>query len=120
MTPQRIQRRRQKGWRNPPGAIYVGRPSKWGNPFRPDPVIDRVIEYVHDGGVHDGLREPIPVAYFRVAVEGAISGELIRKPEYERWFWMAENLHELCGRDLVCWCPLDVPCHADVLLELAN
>jgi hypothetical protein len=24
------------------------------------------------------------------------------------------------GRDLACWCPLDEPCHADVLLELAN
>lgn len=27
---------------------------------------------------------------------------------------------ELAGRDLACWCPLDKPCHADVLLELAN
>ncbi len=27
---------------------------------------------------------------------------------------------ELRGRDLCCWCPLDQPCHADVLLELAN
>lgn len=27
---------------------------------------------------------------------------------------------ELGGRDLCCWCPLDRPCHADVLLELAN
>jgi uncharacterized protein DUF4326 len=26
----------------------------------------------------------------------------------------------LRGRDLACWCPLDVPCHADVLLEVAN
>ena len=29
-------------------------------------------------------------------------------------------LEPLRGRDLVCWCPLDKPCHADVLLELAN
>ena len=27
---------------------------------------------------------------------------------------------EVAGRDLACWCPLDSPCHADVLLELAN
>jgi len=33
MKPQRIQLRRTKGWKMPPGAIYVGRPSKWGNPF---------------------------------------------------------------------------------------
>jgi len=28
--------------------------------------------------------------------------------------------NELAGKDLACWCPLDQPCHADVLLELAN
>ncbi len=33
-TPLRIQRMRAKGWRMPDGAIYVGRPSMWGNPFR--------------------------------------------------------------------------------------
>lgn len=27
---------------------------------------------------------------------------------------------ELAGKNLACWCPLDQPCHADVLLELAN
>jgi len=31
--PQRLQRRRTKGWRMPPGAVYVGRPTEWGNPF---------------------------------------------------------------------------------------
>lgn len=34
MSPQRIQRKRTKGWRMPEGAVYVGRPSKWGNPFK--------------------------------------------------------------------------------------
>lgn len=33
MSPRRIQRRRTKGWKMPPNTIYVGRPSKWGNPF---------------------------------------------------------------------------------------
>ena len=38
-----------------------------------------------------------------------------------RWDWMDANLHTLRGHDLACWCPLDGgPCHADVLLELAN
>jgi hypothetical protein len=31
-----------------------------------------------------------------------------------------EARRELGGRDLVCWCPIDQPCHADVLLEIAN
>lgn len=33
MTPQRIQRKRTKGWKMPENTVYVGRPSKWGNPF---------------------------------------------------------------------------------------
>ena len=32
-VPIRIQRQRTKGWRMPPGAIYVGRPTRWSNPF---------------------------------------------------------------------------------------
>lgn len=32
----------------------------------------------------------------------------------------APDVSELRGRDLACWCPLDLPCHADVLLEVAN
>ena len=31
-----------------------------------------------------------------------------------------ESIHELTGKDLACWCPLDGPCHADILLRLAN
>jgi hypothetical protein len=27
---------------------------------------------------------------------------------------------QLGGKNLACWCPIDQPCHADVLLELAN
>lgn len=34
MMPQRIQRRRTKGWKMPPNTIYVGRGSRWGNPYR--------------------------------------------------------------------------------------
>ena len=33
MAPQRIQRTREKGWKAPAGAVYVGRPTKWGNPI---------------------------------------------------------------------------------------
>lgn len=37
--PKRIQRKRTKGWRMPEGAFYVGRPSKWGNPYRAADVL---------------------------------------------------------------------------------
>jgi hypothetical protein len=33
---------------------------------------------------------------------------------------LRRHLHELRGKDLACWCALDQPCHADVLLEIAN
>jgi hypothetical protein len=33
---------------------------------------------------------------------------------------LRNQIHELRGKNLACWCPLNQPCHADVLLELAN
>lgn len=73
---------------NVPGdAVYVGRPTKWGNPF----VIGK-----------DGSREVV-IAKYATYIVGRYT----------------HKLHELRGKDLVCWChPL--PCHADVLLDLAN
>ena len=86
VSPKRIQRSRRAGWHMPEGAVYVGRPTKWGNPYR---------------------------------VEGrgrAEAVELFRR----NFFYSGLDATELRGKDLVCWCPLDEPCHADVLLELAN
>lgn len=48
--------------------------------------------------------------------------------ELYRWkmetdgFWSnaKRRLHDLRGKNLACWCPLDQPCHADVLLDIAN
>lgn len=101
--PKRIQRSRAKGWRMPEGAIYVGRPTKWGNPWKvaPRTVVIQGVQVTYDD--HDG-----PVAAFRhyVTHDGASIAEAART--------------ELRGHDLACWCDLDQPCHADVLLELAN
>ncbi len=69
----------------PPSAVYVGRPSKWGNPFH---LI--------------GMRRPEAV------------------DKYRQWLPTSGlDVSELRGKDLVCWCA-PLPCHADVLLELAN
>jgi hypothetical protein len=38
----------------------------------------------------------------------------------EQHAWMAAHLPELRGYDLACWCPVDGPCHGNVLLEVAN
>lgn len=88
MTARRIQHRRTPGWRVPPGAVYVGRPGRWGNPYTTG---DRA-----------------------AAVD-----------QYRQWLTTQPDLvaavrRELAGRDLACWCPLDKPCHADVLLTIAS
>lgn len=110
-TPQRIQRKRTAGWRMPDGAIYVGRPTRWGNPYRTDkPTVWGVAE--------DGSRYRID----RI-VTPAEAVELYRITEtWGDWLpaLTAAARRELAGRDLACWCPLDQPCHADVLLEIAN
>jgi NTP pyrophosphatase (non-canonical NTP hydrolase) len=98
--PQRIQRKRTKGWRMPNGAIYVGRGTQWGNPFRVDPL-----------GI-DPLTREQAIARYRyeiVQMNGGVVG-------FNR-FWVQQKLR---GKDLACWCPLAQPCHADVLLELAS
>ena len=89
----RIQRKRTKGWRMPKGAIYVGRPTKWGNPYQVDAANYR-------GAVN----------LFRTYLHCSPRGiELV--PSIRR---------ELRGKVLACWCPRGKPCHADVLLEVAN
>lgn len=93
---KRIQLSRGKGWRLPPDTIVVARPTPWGNPFR-------VGDQSPDGGVI-GSREEA-VALYREHVAGPPAGH-----DYD----------ELRGKDLACWCPLDGPCHADVLMERAN
>ena len=108
--PKRIQRKRTKGWKMPEGAVYVGRPTKWGNPFRVGRPVDRGPNH----GGYDFIKDRADaVALFRLTV-GPITGGI-----EARDFIKAAQC-ELRGKDLACWCPLDQPCHADVLLEIAN
>lgn len=110
--PQRIQLRRTKGWRKPQGAIFVARPSKWGNPFTVADAIDA--EYSNP--------RRACVSHYRAWMEGCdqYSDELRSAGRYYDRRVTLALLDELRGHDLACWCPLDQPCHADVLIELAN
>jgi hypothetical protein len=92
-VPSRVQLRRSKGWRKPAGVVVVARPSRWGNPFRL--------------GI-DGDRDECVARYRDALVGGALP------------FTVDDVRRELASHDLACWCPLDLPCHADVLLEVAN
>lgn len=111
--PKRIQRKRTKGWRMPEGAVYVGRPSRWGNRFIVSSEPDR-LEHYADWRRNVDLWDGWPVADAATAVEAFQHFALIRLQGDPQAF------DELRGKDLACWCPLDQPCHADVLLELAN
>ena len=89
--PKRIQLRRTKGWRKPEGAVVVSRPSKWGNPWK-----------ASECGSADAA-----VKAFREYITLIVR----EQPRF---------IDDLRGKDLCCWCRESQPCHADVLLELAN
>ena len=98
-APIRIQRRRVRGWRMPENAVYVGRPTMWGNGWKI--------------GVHSNT-----LGRNVETVDEAV--DLYRKLMWTKDHHRAWVRERLGGRNLVCWCPLDKPCHADVLLEIAN
>jgi hypothetical protein len=89
--PQRYQRSRRKGARLPVSAVVVTRPTKWGNPHPLD------------------LGRAEAVRRYR---EDLLAGRLAVTVDDVR--------RELRGRDVACYCPLEAPCHADVLLAIAN
>ena len=99
--PVRIQRRRVKGFDlqaesraiNGLECVTVDRSTNWGNPYRDS----------------DGVDAELLVQLFRHHMNDADGAQ-----------WKRKNIHLLRGKNLACWCALDAPCHADVLLEIAN
>lgn len=147
--PVRIQRSRAKGWRMPSGAIYVGRPTQWGNPFRVDSdwIVWAAVAIGFNGDL--GGRRQAAVALYRAWLTGespafqraredmgAIGygdGRVVPTSEHVMGFAgtvaslmraptlpVKPDLQPLRGKPLACFCALNQPCHADVLLELAN
>jgi hypothetical protein len=112
-APRRIQRLRTKGWRMPAGAVYVGRPSPFGNPVKVEQV-DGVGWCVTD--TRTGLTADCPnaVVAHRLAVD-RFTLSLYDQPEL-----LGRVRRELRGKPLCCWCPPHLACHADVLIEIAN
>jgi hypothetical protein len=108
MSPQRIQLRRTKGWRMPAGTVKVDRSTKWGNPER---ALDRSAAERLDAyrWFERHLRER--------RASGSAAAFIAQHVRYPS---DTEIRAELAGRDLACWCRPDQPCHADVLLEIAN
>jgi hypothetical protein len=111
-APKRVQLRRVRGWRKPEGAVVVARPTKWGNPWRvgePSPW-----------GEHEPLSPADAVEVYRYMISNTdVAVGQIHGWQANPGFTRIARA-ELAGHDLACWCPLDQPCHADVLLEVAN
>jgi hypothetical protein len=137
IAPKRIQLRRTNGWRKPEGAVVVSRPTKFGNPFRAykceccdywDVRDDNGVTYLVN---HEYVRQPQvradrstwtsreqaqckAVELYADELTYWVGGRLSWDPEF------AKAVAGLRGHDLACWCSLDQPCHADVLLKVAN
>lgn len=103
--PKRVQLSRAKGWRMPDNAVKVDRSTPWGNPF----VVGR-----------DGTRAECVDLYTKMLAGylALASGPSLEEQKAARRY-VFENLKKLRGKDLACWCR-GSPCHADVLLNLAN
>lgn len=118
--PERIERRRTAGWRMPKNAVYVGRPSRWGNPF----VIGQEIPKDAFPNVAPFQRRQVRTLADLQPTNGVRSAEHATTL-YRTWISnhpevAAAARRDLAGRDLCCWCGPENPCHADVLLEIAN
>lgn len=128
----RVQRKRTKGYKMPKSVIYVGRGSKFGNPFKlvgdmiyvdaghRRKILDKWVYYGNQNPKYDGsFKVEDVVKLFRDLLMDLNSHEV--EPEIrERFKYMIDRIRDLQGKKLACWCNLKNCCHADVLIELSN
>lgn len=129
--PTRVQRRRVKGWKWPDNTTYVGRPTIWGNPFVGAETIKAYRLWIseqlwmvqcdakHECDCGDFDCDNVMVFDLnrnRLNVSVETNGDNLDAKRLR----VVQELPNLAGRNLMCWCALDKPCHGDVLLELAN
>ena len=111
--PKRVQIQswRKPGGKKPETTVVVARPSIWGNPFK-----------VGDDGVPD--RATAVQRYRDILLPYTHHGPAVGESKMHDYMLTMANINEvwrdLRGKNLACYCPLDEPCHADVLLEIAN
>ena len=104
--PHRVQRKRTKGYRLPANTVCVDRTTRYGNPF----VVGKLMQMADIADakcLRVKIDQNLAVELYRIWAEAEIaSGHL--------------DLEPLRGKHHACFCPLSLPCHADVTLELAN
>lgn len=105
--PTRVQLSRAKGWRMPPNTVKVDCSTRWGNPYK-----------VHGDGYP--MTPEVAVMMFQGLLDNF--GGFVASPAGQgSMFTKIEDIkRELRGKSLACWCPIGRPCHADVLLRVAN
>jgi hypothetical protein len=103
LAPKRVQLSRAKGWRMPENTVKVDRSTRWGNPYK-----------THSDGYP--MTPELAVGCFSALLRGDSAGWVMRDT-----LTTPHDVRTLLrGKNLACWCALDQPCHADVLLRLAN
>jgi hypothetical protein len=110
VTAYRFQRSRKKGWRKPAGGIICTKQTRWGN---------KLFDWKELGRAEAArLNRPLDWQILGRAQAAALfKAELL---EGRLSFTVEDVKRELRGKPLGCFCPLDHPCHVDVLLEIAN
>lgn len=111
--PKRLHRTRRRNARVPKGAVYVGRPTIWGNPFQGRAGISHARSVIlYRAWLADELTPRILAC---AGFGGHEAGALYRWRER-----LLAQLDNIAGRNLQCWCPLTSAwCHADVLISFA-
>jgi hypothetical protein len=127
--PVRVQLKRTPGWRMPAETVKVDRSTRWGNPFR-----DSQSSHDEESSIElaNGMRMIVDDWWTpEIVVElfGCwMTGLPIQDPSYisprelvkRNALRPVPDLTPLRGKNLACWCKPGAPCHADVLLRLAN
>lgn len=103
--PTRHQRKRTKGWKKPAGSICVTRPGPFGNPYETAEEFE------------EALRFALLVTAYNRKTNSQYTTLVKREQHMMR---IAGRLEELRNKDLLCFCPLEKACHADVLIRFAN
>lgn len=106
--PTRIQLSRAKGWRMPPNTVKVDRSTRWGNPYK-----------VHGDG-YPMTPEVAVMLFEKLLNEHRCFVANVCGDYLGRATTVDDIKRELRGKNLACWCPIGQPCHADVLLRVAN
>lgn len=100
--PERIQRKRTKGWRMPANTVSVCRPGRWGNPYivgkdgDAKACVDKFYAAIMDDSILDYLAENFENSGNQMGI-------------WSVYDW----LDPLKGKNLACWCKVGMPCHAD-------